>query len=73
MEWQPIETCPKDGTKVLLWDESISYIPTVDAYGFIRVGRFEPDGIGFNCMPRRRVTHWMPLPDKPTSPKPHDQ
>lgn len=64
-QWQTIDTAPKDGTKVLLWDEPVSPVPTIDHKGFMRVGRFEPDGIGFNCMPRRHVTKWQPLPTAP--------
>jgi hypothetical protein len=56
-EWQPIETAPKDETRVLL----------VASYGtmhtaFWRDGLWRCGGMGqyFN-----NPTHWMPLPEPP--------
>lgn len=61
MEWQPIETVPRDGSKVLLfhhsggvdvrhWDESMKL--------------WYPGGCSDGWH-----THWMPLPDSPSSAK----
>lgn len=63
-QWLPIETAPKDGTRILLWDEPFSYVPTIDRLGFIRCGYWQYE-LGFGCADRRRVTHWMPLPAAP--------
>ena len=61
-KWQPIETAPKDGTWILLYDEQ----------DVIEVGWWEsfdcPGGgamIGW-CVDRvTHPTHWMPLPEPP--------
>ena len=68
--WQPIESAPKDGTFVLLWDECVAPVPTVDRSGFVRTGRFThplTGGTGWGCVERRRVTHWQPLPAPPSA------
>jgi hypothetical protein len=50
-EWQPIETAPRDGTRVLLWDGG------PEAY----IGYWSGDSwISY-------PSHWMPLPDPPVS------
>lgn len=64
MNWQPIDTAPKDGTPVLLWTaEGIteasyyygrwSYFPVEAAY---------EGGTLLMCKP----THWCPVPEAPT-------
>jgi hypothetical protein len=72
MQWQPIETAPRDGTAVLLTD------------GFdVAVARWEDTGMRFQNLAwvvSRYIdgeynstvdfddpTHWMPLPPKPSS------
>lgn len=61
MEWQPIETAPKDGTRILLRGKG----------GKIADGRYgKPDGLALTN-PARFVwpfiyanpTHWIPLPE----------
>ena len=60
MEWQPIETAPKDGTRVLLarrdWLESM-------ALGFWSddLGEWK-SVIGASFL---GATHWAPLPEPP--------
>lgn len=75
-EWQPIETAPKDGTRILAtngsrvfiayWIENASVNPTE--------GPEEPHWIEFECedywysvhlFGSAAPTHWMPLPAPP--------
>ena len=64
MEWQPIETAPKDGTRIAgaVWSEQTKRWRVMDAY-FCR-GLMEPrwvfDGWGTKSGP----THWVPLPSE---------
>lgn len=70
MEWQPIETAPKDGTPVDIWRPS---------WGGERVTNmrrvelshenifYEPISSGPACV--RDATHWMPLPAPPKEQK----
>jgi len=61
MDWQPIDTAPKDGTRVLLWNVS-------GRYGIVE-GWYAPTlpcphwtvGHGDLVSP----TFWMPLPPPP--------
>ncbi len=70
VSWQPIETAPRDGTRVLLWWDG----------DFAPVAHWEPDGWAYhmtmNWMADRgcviadallgyEPTHWMPLPEPP--------
>lgn len=72
MEWQPIETAPKDGTSVLLGCD-------YDRLGKARVTLAWWDGKWLesqywneceeeweDCTVQFRPTHWMPLPEPPT-------
>ena len=69
MEWQPIETAPKDGRDVWLF--------TKDDYPAQFVGSFVDDPLagGYwrhaeelvaNVLGEANPTHWMPLPPPPT-------
>ena len=62
MNWQPIETAPKDGTRILM------FCPNEQKE--INVGWIAPAGIiafggSFQYDLRGPVTHWMPLPAPP--------
>lgn len=72
MDWQPIETAPKDGTEVLLWlgfpFSRIEYAKWYQGWGlWIDAEDPEPEdsdevrGTG-ELVP----THWMPLPEPPS-------
>lgn len=51
MNWQPIETAPKDGTVIDIWTET----------GF-RITDVWWDGGTWTCgLPDHCVTHWAPL------------
>ena len=56
MDWQPIETAPRDGAAVLVYDENLTY---EIAYRYRAEWRYGPKG--YSCKP----THWMPLPAPP--------
>jgi hypothetical protein len=71
MDWQPIETAPKDGTEVLLVrNGSFRQIgswrkPCQQADGY-RVNDGEPCWVGYSAEKRvPEPTHWMPLPEPP--------
>lgn len=65
-EWMPIESAPKDGTRVLLHARHTAHSwPIIVAYW-----RSGPRGTGWfggkaNHAPDGAFTHWMPLPSPP--------
>lgn len=78
-EWQPIETAPKDSSRVLVWME-----PLPDPYATYREGNMAviasyvafsdalkregmTDGWSWYGPERCYPTHWMPLPPPPSS------
>ncbi len=74
LEWQPIETAPKDGKRVRLYYPD--YVETDRALGYEAPGQVEgyyagSDEYGCWVTPCRTAsddpepTHWMPLPDAP--------
>ncbi len=63
MKWQPIETAPKDESRILLyrtgWAEAIA------------VGWWSNANVCWMSIPGTwewKATHWMPLPDPPEVP-----
>jgi len=55
-EWQPIETAPRDGKRVLLYNW---------AYG-AGSGHYDKGWWQHFCLSQHyEPTHWMPLPDPP--------
>lgn len=61
MAWQPIETAPKDGTRVLLWARAES-----TNYGYACVIGFHARGEWWTGPVRALdAMHWMPLPEVP--------
>lgn len=83
MEWQPIETAPKDGTEVIVvhyanYSDGISPMIEGPFTGSFRNGRWESswDGCevveymdwgGVDYKSIMTPTHWMPLPTPPTT------
>ena len=68
MDWQPIETAPKDGTEILVWNEvsgpyRTAYQDRINEYeGRWPMGFCGRIGVWFPS-----PTHWMPLPKPPNS------
>ena len=57
-EWKPIETAPKDGTRVLvLHEEGFAVVAFKRRTAWRVTWRFEKL--------HGRPTHWMPIPDPP--------
>lgn len=56
--WQPIETAPRDGTRLLLFGDG----DTVVAYFNVSYGTWD-DGDHHDDIPG--LTHWQPLPAAP--------
>ncbi len=65
-EWQPIETSPKDGTDVLVYEPgyvvAILHWHTVKTKTAASYPGYWTDGDGLNWY---KPTHWMPLPEPP--------
>lgn len=72
MNWQPIETAPKDGTPIL----AVFYEPSLpELYSPCTIvwASYHPNSKGKECWrtsaicgnKMERVTHWMPLPEPP--------
>ena len=59
MEWQNIDSAPKDGTEVLLFHRGCCVIGLWMDYGHRQC--WEDNVEGFELEP----THWQPLPDLP--------
>jgi hypothetical protein len=73
MEWQPIETAPKE-REILVWFgasvgvKSATYtnLHNDDIWFWcVTDGKFEPHPVRHYCAPF--PTHWMPLPDAPVT------
>jgi hypothetical protein len=66
MEWQPIETAPKDGTRVLVCDTGIDrWVCSARA---VSVGADSHEVVWLDDADSfidEQPTHWMPLPTPP--------
>jgi Protein of unknown function (DUF551) len=67
--WQPIETAPKDGTVVLLWEDDMVTVGSYTNFDSVggapegyHNGWFDDETGYHEIIP----SHWMPLPDPPT-------
>lgn len=61
MQWRPMATAPKDGTRILLWD----YAANRAVIGWWAE---EKGTLGWRGDLRGNPTLWMPLPDRPDDP-----
>lgn len=74
MEWQPIETAPKDGTWIMIFCPCEEF-PTHDITHWVaKFGYCDPehsletawvDQDDAVVMRQQEPTHWMPLPEPP--------
>lgn len=61
MDWQPIETAPRDGCVFLTFTPDSQYNQGIDFAEYdLRDEMFCKHGCGW-----RYATHWMPLPEPP--------
>ena len=65
MDWQPIQTAPKDGTWALLWNGRRLHIASYDRVESAWVSSFKTVTRRLAVLPE--PTHWMPLPEPPGS------
>lgn len=64
MEWQPIETAPRDGRRVLAWIDE----PERSQIAFAKLWFYEDGTLGGGAegfIGKWNITHWMPLPEPP--------
>lgn len=65
--WQPIETAPKDGTRIICWGPNLKVAECEWRYEAKR-GFSEMRGwFRSNQCPEVQPTHWMPLPPPPAA------
>ena len=60
-DWQPIETAPKDGTEILVFNGNSIWLVETEYEMY-------PKDNGCGCCSHSihdEVTHWMPLPEPP--------
>lgn len=69
MSWQPIETAPKDGTRILayqplgMWHSARPWRgERIEVVYWHQPANPKAEGL---WVPSHRPTHWMPLPDPP--------
>lgn len=71
MEWQPIETAPKDGTEVLGCEEVRITTAGHKVGGHVFIAHFVKDefyiGKWISTSGFVQPTHWMPLPTPPNN------
>jgi hypothetical protein len=59
--WQPIESAPNDGTRIIAWHKNYDAPVTVQLYG-------DWWSVAYDLGPlKHQPTHWMPLPAPPRS------
>jgi hypothetical protein len=67
-EWEPINTAPKDGTRILIFEPGEESPKTLRATlpGIVRVSCWRDDTIPAGWIGSERPpSHWLPLPGPP--------
>lgn len=66
MEWQPIESAPKDGTEFVMLDANVR-VATVGHWREAEASARAPGSAVWRpfWFPLATPTHWMPLPELP--------
>ena len=63
-KWQPIETAPKDGTQILIWDGNVRIVAEWgDVPGDLRMGWWATNKSYLDSP--YEPTHWAPIPEPP--------
>ena len=62
MQWKPIETAPKDGTRILV------YAPDIDRVLIAAFQTISGKGAWVGWREALQPTHWMALPNPPWDP-----
>lgn len=78
MEWQPIETAPKDGSVILVYrdDQGVFTAHYVEEDAHLSNAMNPPEGdyywfsTGGDDLTNEMPTHWMPLPPAPNTAAP---
>ena len=66
IEWQPIETAPKDGTDILVMTgETMHVVRWINIHGDFDYWTVDDNKHGPFTLRGKAPTHWMPLPDPP--------
>lgn len=65
-QWQPIETAPKDGTRILVYRKGAKRYPLVSVDSFESV-KWPWPPCWYHSPSDEQPTHWMPLPEPPKS------
>jgi hypothetical protein len=67
MEWQSIDTAPKDGTPILVYEGGAIYTAKFDKFfsWSDETGWRLPDMLDITGDVSAEPTHWMPLPEPP--------
>lgn len=65
-DWQPIESAPKDGTTILAWDGDLQAVvrwcSCKQEWLVLRADDNDGEAIFWE-----KLTHWLPLPPRPTT------
>lgn len=66
IEWQPIETAPKDGTDILVMTgETMHVVRWINIHGGFDYWAVDDNKHGPFTLRGKAPTHWMPLPELP--------